>query len=63
MKKDILMKFQVGDMVVYQPTKQAASFLYLVVDKTRRNYILLSLTTGDKYPVDIKYSCDYMKVS
>ena len=57
------MKFEIGDMIVYQPTKQAASFLYLVVDKSRRNYILLSLTTGDKYPVDIMYSCDYMKVS
>ncbi len=57
------MKFEIGDMVVYQPTKQAASFLYLVVDKTRRNYILLSLTTGDKYPVDIEDSRHYMKVS
>ena len=62
MKKGILM-LRIGDMVVYQPTKQAASFLYLVVDKTRRNYILLSLTTGDKYPVDIEDSRHYMKVS
>ena len=57
------MKFEIGDMVFYQPNNQSVPFFYIVVDKTRRNYILFSLTTGDNYPVHIKDSKYYKKVS
>jgi hypothetical protein len=61
--------FQIGDMVFYQPNKQAVPFFYLVVDKTRSSYgrsellILMSFTTGDNYPVDVRDSKHYKKVS
>ena len=56
-------------MVFYQPNKQAVPFFYVVVDKTRSSYgrsellILMSLTTGDNYPVDVRDSKYYKKVS
>jgi hypothetical protein len=63
------MEFQIGDMVIYKANNQSVPFFYVVVDKTRSSYgrsdllILMSLTTGDNYPVDMNDSKYYKKVS
>ena len=62
--------FEIGDMLVYQPnvvwpneTFCSTAFFYVIVEKTRINYILMSLTTGDDYIVDINDCSHYKKVS